>query len=176
MKKITLAITIIFISFLTSCLSQKYVEETYEIKKSNDLSKDIEKYGIPNNIVESTEKGYYVKTCTWNDVDGQEISCDYSSIEMRTCTRSKPNSIAIKTNVQKTEIKPIQKSEKPHRKKTDYEIDIKQFGYPNDVSTYNSDGYYSKTCTWYNACGKYRSYDYDMFGKRTSKFESNPIR
>lgn len=112
MKKITLAIIIIFILFLTSCLSQKYVEETYEIKKS----------------------------------------------------------------IQKTEIKPIQKLEKPHSQKTDYEIDIKQFGYPNDVSTYSSDGYYSKTCTWYNSCGKYRSYDYDMFGKRTSKFESNPIR
>ncbi len=176
MKKFTLAITIIFVLLLTSCLSQKCVEETYEIKKSNDLSNDIEKYGIPNNIVESTEKGYYVKTCTWNDIDGQEISCDYSSIEMRTCTKSKPNGAVRKTNVQKTESQPIQKVEKPHKQKTDYEFDVKQFGYPNDVSTYSSDGYYSKTCTWYNACGKFRSYDYDRFGKRTSKFESSPIR
>lgn len=176
MKKILFAIAIIFVSLLTSCMSQNYVEETFEIKKSNDLSNDIEKYGTPNNIVESTERGYYVKTCTWNDVNGQEISCDYSSIEMRTCTRYKPNGIVKQTNIQKEESQNTKKVEKPHKQKTDYEYDIMQFGYPNDVSTYSSDGYYSKTCTWYNACGKYRSYDYDRFGKRTSKFESNPIR
>lgn len=79
-----------------------------------------------------------------------------------------------------TDYKPqVQKPQvqKPQtRKKTDYETDIMRFGYPNDVSTYRSEGYYSKTCTWYNANGKYRSYDYNEFGKRTSTFETNSIK
>lgn len=161
MKKITILITILIFSF-TGCISQKHIEENFEIKKSNDLSNDIEKYGTPNKIIESTEKGYYVKTCIWNDIDGQEITCDYSSIEMRTCKIEKP---IYKPQVQNPQT----------RKKTDYETDIMRFGNPNDISTYRSDGYYSKTCTWYNANGKYRSYDYNEFGKRTSTFETGPI-
>ena len=175
MKKIFLTLTVIFIVLMTSCMSQKYTEETFEIKKSKDLSEDIEKYGTPDKILESTEKWYYVKTCTWNDIDGKEISCDYSSIEMRTCKRETP---LYKTPIQVVNPTPIQQVKKATTqiKKTDYETDIKRFGYPDDISTYRSDGYYSKTCTWYDANGKYRSYDYNEFGKRTSTFESNPIR
>lgn len=172
MNKFKILITILFFS-LTSCISQKHTEETFEIKKSKDLSEDVEKYGTPDKILESTEKGYYVKTCIWNNVNGEEITCDYSSIEMRTCKRSEP--IIVYTNRNE---KPTHRNEKPTqvRRKTDYENDIVRFGHPNDISTYTSDGYYSKTCTWYNANGKYRSYDYNKFGKRTSTFETSPIK
>ena len=155
MKKIFLTIAVLFTVLFTSCMSYNYVEESYEIKKSNDLANDIAKYGKPNTVTESSEKGYYVKTCVWNNVDGEEITCQYSSIEMRTSKISRPKGTKYA--------------------KTDYQSDVMRFGSPNDISTYNSGGYYSKTCTWYNASGKYRSYEYNQFGKRTSTFESSPI-
>lgn len=167
MKKIFLTIAVLFTVLFTSCMSYNYVEESYEIKKSNDLTNDIAKYGKPNTVTESSEKGYYVKTCVWNNVNGEEITCQYSSIEMRTSKISKPNGFKKSNtdNIKRT-----------NAYITDYQSDVKRFGYPNDVSTYSSVEYYSKTCTWYNASGKYRSYEYNQFGKRTSTFESSPIR